>query len=129
MDRPWFRDALDAETAEDQLRAHIAGSRQVLERVARITEMVRIAAAGDPEIAGLWQADTHPRYPVQESVAKTLMSKPGARADVSAEHAADVLFGLLSPELYLILVRDCGWPSERWEQWAFETLCTQLCQA
>jgi hypothetical protein len=56
------------------------------------------------------------------------MTKPGARAELSAEHAADVLFGLLSPELYLVLVRDRGWSSERWEQWAHDILRAQLLQ-
>ena len=51
----------------------------------------------------------------------------GARAGLSAGHAADLLFGLLSPELYLIFVRDRGWTPEAWERWAHETLTAQLC--
>ena len=34
MDRPWFRDVLATGTAAAQLRAHVHGSRQVLDRVA-----------------------------------------------------------------------------------------------
>ncbi|MCI2420739.1 TetR/AcrR family transcriptional regulator [Saccharopolyspora sp. K220] len=129
MDRSWFRAALDAETAEAQLRAHVAGVRHIMERVATISEMLRIAAAADPEIADLWQRDADPRYTVQAAAAKVLVTKPGVRGDLAAEHAADVLFGLLSPELYLLLVRDRGWSPEQWEQWAFDTLRAQLCQA
>jgi hypothetical protein len=51
----------------------------------------------------------------------------GAKADVSAEYAADLIFRLLSPELYLLFVRDRGWPADAWERWVFDTLRQQLC--
>jgi AcrR family transcriptional regulator len=127
MDRPWFRDALAAETADAQLRAHVQGTRQILDRVAPITEVLRSAVAMDPEIAGLWRQDTDPRLTVHSAAAKALVAKPGAREELSAEYAADVLFGLLSPELYLLFVRDRGWTPERWEQWAYDTLRSRLC--
>ncbi|MEV6232359.1 helix-turn-helix domain-containing protein [Saccharopolyspora shandongensis] len=126
MDRPWFREALGAETAEAQLRAHVAGTRLIMERVAAITEVLRIAAATEPEVTELWPQGPDPRYTVQAAAAAALVTKPGARADVSAEQAADVLFGLLSPELYLLVVRDRGWKPEQWEQWVFELLRAQL---
>lgn len=127
MDRPWFRDALAAATADAQLRAHVHGSGQVLDRVAEITEVLRAAAKTDPEIAEFWPRDPDPRLTVLSAAAKALVAKPGARAGVSAEHATDVLFGLISPELYLLLVRDRGWTPGQWEQWTFDTLRTQLC--
>ncbi|MGW5646610.1 TetR/AcrR family transcriptional regulator [Saccharopolyspora sp. NPDC003752] len=127
MDRPWFREALEAETAEAQLRAHVAGTRPIMERVAAIAEVLRIAAATEPEVTELWPQGPDPRYTVQAAAAAALVAKPGARADVTAEQAADVLFGLLSPELYLLVVRDRGWKPEQWEQWVFELLRAQLC--
>jgi len=127
MDRPWFRDVLATGTADAQLRAHVHGSRQVLDRVAAIAEVLRIAAKTDPEIAGFWPQDPDPRFTVLSAAAKALAAKPGARQGLTAEHAADVLFGLLSPELYLLLVRDRGWTPGQWEQWTYNTLRSQLC--
>ncbi|MER7080740.1 transcriptional regulator, TetR family [Saccharopolyspora kobensis] len=126
MDRPWFRDALETETAEAHLRAHVAGTRRVLQRVAEIVEVLRVAAATDPEVVDLWPKGENPRYTVQAEAAKSLVAKPGARPGLSATEAADILFALLSPELYLLLVRDRAWTPERWEQWARETLHSQL---
>jgi AcrR family transcriptional regulator len=83
------------------------------------------AAAGTAE-AQLRQ-DSDPRLEVQTAAARSLVTKPGARAHLSVEHAADVLFGLLSPELYLLFVRDRGWTPERWQQWVYDTLHAQLC--
>jgi AcrR family transcriptional regulator len=127
MERPWFRAAMTAATAEDHLRAHVRGTREILERIAPITAVLRTAEATDPEIAELWPRDPDPRFVVHAAAAETLMTKPGARADVAAAHAADLLFAVLSPELYLVLVRDRAWTPAQWEQWAYTTLHHQLC--
>lgn len=58
-----------------------------------------------------------------------LRSKPGANPHLSVEHAADLLFGLLSPEFYLLFIRDRGWTRDRWEQWVYDTLRAQLCDS
>ncbi|WP_067177312.1 TetR/AcrR family transcriptional regulator [Microtetraspora niveoalba] len=127
MDRPWYTAALAAGTAQDMLRAYVAGTTTVLERVAPIGRVLDAAIASDPEVAALWPHDVDPRYVVQQGAAKALAGKPGARAEVPVEEAADLLYGLLSPELYLLFVRERGWTRERWERWAGETLCAQLC--
>lgn len=127
MNRPWFRAALAADTADAHLRAHIRGTREILERVASITKMVATATATDAEVAQLWPHGEDPRFEVHTVAAKALVAKPGARAGVAAEYAADLLFALLSPELYLLFVRDRGWSPEQWEQWTYDTLRPQLC--
>ncbi|MGC4787738.1 TetR/AcrR family transcriptional regulator [Micromonospora sp. DT178] len=127
LQRAWFLDAVAADTAEAQLRAHVRGTCEVLERVAPIMDVLRAAGGQDPSLAGLWQQDSDPRLEVQTTAARSLLAKPGARAQLSVEDAADVLFGLLSPELYLLFVRDRRWTPERWQQWAYDTLRAQLC--
>ena len=128
MQRTWFLDALAADTAEAQLRAHVRGTCDVLQRVAPIMDVLRAAGAQDPSLAGLWQQDSNPRLEVQTAAARSLVAKPGAKAQLSVEHVADVLFGLLSPELYLVLIRERSWTPQRWEQWAYDTLHAQLCE-
>ncbi|MBM0224681.1 TetR/AcrR family transcriptional regulator [Micromonospora sp. ATA51] len=127
MNRPWFRDALAAATADAQLRAHVRGTREILERVAVITKMVATAAATDADVAQLWPHGKNPRFEVHTAAAKALVAKPGARPGVSTETAADLLYALLSTELYLLFVRDRGWSPEQWEQWTYNTLRPQLC--
>jgi AcrR family transcriptional regulator len=126
MDRPWFRDAMATGTADQHLRAHVAGTLRILQRVAAISRMVEAAAAMDAEVAALWPEDDL-RFAVHSTAATALMAKPGARPDVPAEQAADLLYGLLSPELYLVFVGERGWPPGRWEQWVHQTLHTELC--
>lgn len=128
MDREWFRAAIAAGTAQEQLRLLIHGTGQIIERTAPVMAVLRTALAIDPEVAAEWPQDRDPRFTVQSAAAAALVTKPGARAGVSAGHAADVLYGILSPELYLLLVRDRDWAPARWEGWAYATLCAQLCE-
>lgn len=128
MERPWFVDALAQPTAEAHLRDHVHGTGQVLQRVAPIIDVLRAAGAQDPTLAALWAHDSDPRLAVHTAAARRMMRKPGARRGVSTQRAADLLFGILSPELYLLFVRDRGWSPAQWEQWVLATLQSQLCE-
>ena len=127
MDRPWFTDAMAATTAEELLTTYVPGSSAILARVSPITRVLEAAVANDPEVAALWPQDEDLRYVVQRAAADVLLTKPGVREDLAADEAADVLYGILSPELYLLLTRDRAWPHDRWLTWATQTLHTQLC--
>jgi hypothetical protein len=54
------------------------------------------------------------------------MARPDARSDVPAERAADLLYALLSPELFIVFVQDRGWSPDAWEEWVNATLHDQL---
>ncbi|MEV6151327.1 helix-turn-helix domain-containing protein [Nonomuraea sp. NPDC052129] len=127
MDREWFRAACAEPTAAGQLRAHVHGTREILGRVAPIMPLIAAAAATDPEIAAQWPDGPDPRYIVQYAAAEALARKPDTRPGLSIEMAADLLFGLLSPQLYLIFVRDRDWSPDTWEEWARTALTSQLC--
>ncbi|MGY4766183.1 TetR/AcrR family transcriptional regulator [Kribbella sp. CWNU-51] len=127
MDRPWFTDAVAAATAEEMLAAYVPGSSAVLARVSPIMRVLEAAVAHDPEVAALWPQDEDLRYVVQRAAADALVTKPGARDGLTADEAADLLYGILSPELYLLFTRDRAWPHDRWLTWATQTLHTQLC--
>jgi hypothetical protein len=118
----------------------VHGTRKILDRVAPITRVVETAMAIDPEVVALWphEEDSRlrplsplttwpPRFLGHLTAAQALVTKPGARDGVTSERAADLLYGLLSPALYLIFVRDRAWSPEEWEDWAYETLRSQLC--
>jgi AcrR family transcriptional regulator len=127
MDRQWFRDAMAAPTAPEHLRRHVAGTTAILERFSLITTMVATAVATDASVADLWPGGVDPRHTVQSAAAEALLGKPGARTDVSVEDASDQLYAVLSPELFLLFVRNRGWTVGRWQQWAESTLRHNLC--
>jgi AcrR family transcriptional regulator len=127
MDRPWFRAVLDAPTVPALLERLVDGSGAVLARVAAITKVVEAAMAGDPEVADLWPGPLDPRLVVLTAAAEALLTKPGRRRGLDAGVAVDVLYALLSPELYLVFVDGRGWSHQRWAAWTLATLRTQLC--
>jgi AcrR family transcriptional regulator len=127
MGRPWFREALAAETADAQLKVHVAGTRAILERVAPISRMVAAAVAADADVAELWPRGDTPRLEVHAAAARALVAKPGARQGLAADHVADVLYALLSTQCYLLFVEDRAWTPARWEEWTRDTLRAQLC--
>jgi AcrR family transcriptional regulator len=127
MRRPWFTAVLDAPTAAGQLEAHVAGTRAVSERAAPVVEVLRAAAATDPELRELWARNLDQRFQVQAAAAEALAGKPGARPGLTAGEIADILFALLSPEMYLLLVDTRGWSPSRWEEWTLGSLRAQLC--
>jgi AcrR family transcriptional regulator len=126
LDRPWFREAIAAETAETMLGIYVNGTCRVLARVAPILRVLDAAVASDPEVAGLWTYEEDPRYAVQRAAAEALVSKPGARRDLSKERAADILFGLLSPELYRLMVPIRGWSHDSFQKWVHDALRDQM---
>lgn len=126
MDRPWFREAVAAETAAGMLQAYVPAASAVLSRVAFVIEVLRNARTQDPDIAPE-DPDNHPRYAIHSVAADSLVDKPDARPGLTAEFTADVLYGVLSPELYLLFVRDRAWPQDRWDAWAYDVLHSQLC--
>ncbi len=126
MDRPWFRAVLDAPTTATGLARLVEGSGAVLDRVAAITKVLEAAVAADPEVAELWPRQVDHRLVVLRAAAEALLAKPGARPEVALDHAVDVLYALLSPELYLVFVEVRGWPPARWRAWVLDTLLAQL---
>ncbi|MEU9863653.1 TetR/AcrR family transcriptional regulator [Streptomyces sp. NPDC047971] len=126
MDRRWFAEVVEAPDAATALTALVSGSRAVLERVAGISDMVRSASATHPELRDLWPEGDDPRHTVHTAAAEALIPKAGAKSGLASDRTADILYALLSPELYLVLTRDRGWTPTAWEQWAAATLAAQL---
>lgn len=128
VDRQWFRDAVNAPTAAELLEQYTAGTSGVLARFAPLLKVAETAAASDPELAELWRSDEDLRYVVTLKAATALAAKPDAAEGIEATTAADVLYGLTSPELYLVMTKSRNWSADRWQAWAVELLRTQLCQ-
>ncbi|WP_225804005.1 TetR/AcrR family transcriptional regulator [Streptomyces sp. NK15101] len=128
LDRPWAREVLAEPDPAVQLALQAAGARWVLDRAASVLEVVRGAAAADPEIAALWQANLEQRHAVQLRFAEALVDKSdgGLLGGHDANSAADIAVTLLGPETYGLMVGNLGWSAARWEHWAADALVRQL---
>jgi AcrR family transcriptional regulator len=126
LDRPWAVAALATADPREQLRRQVDGACAIYARAAALLDVVRSAAATDPDLAQVWRTNIEQRRAVQRVFAEALARKIPLRNGMSVEEAADIALAVLSPETYRLLVNDCGWPEDRWRAWATDALVRQL---
>ena len=62
----------------------------------------------------------------QRVIINALDAKGGLRTDLSPAEATDILWTLNHPDVWLLLVDECGWSAERFESWFADIVCQQL---
>ena len=127
LDRPWLQAVRDEPDPRRALGIWLETSRAIFGRVAPLLSVVRDAAGADPEMAEQWQANEKQRYIAHRSLAEQLAAKGDVlRPGLTVDDAADVIFTLLSPEVYLLLTAVRGWPPGRWQDWAADTIARAI---
>ena len=122
LEQDWVRDLRDEPDAHRRVRTLAGRGRAILERRAAIDEVVRGAAAADPEIAELWRRGRVQRFAGQRALAAIVIGGAVAPDDAEVDRPADVLYAIGSPEVYRLLVMDRGWTPGQFERWYAETL-------
>jgi AcrR family transcriptional regulator len=122
LERGWVRAMRDESDPERRLRILARNGRLILERTAPVYEVLRGAAAADPEMASLWALNKRQRFAGQRELLRILTEGHPLRDGLTATSAADVLFTVGSPETYRLLVVDRGWSPDRFERWYADTL-------
>ena len=100
--------------------------REALERTAPIFEVIRQAAAIDPEIAALQNRRDQQRLANYAIAGKMLADRGHLRPELTPEGAAAIIFSLGHPESYRMLVGRSGWSIDRWSAWITAALCSAL---
>jgi TetR/AcrR family transcriptional regulator of autoinduction and epiphytic fitness len=119
-----------------EIRA-LAGVRPRLERYARhLTEiharqvqvMLALAAAAtaDTEAAAIWRKHVDDRRHGMTMFAADLISTGEVRPDHTVDTVADVLWLAMDVRNYDWLVRQRGWPVERFQRWYVDTVAAAL---
>lgn len=112
----WFREQLEAPDAEQQLRLVARNARRLYDRAGKLLEAVRAAAAGDEDIAALWQDIHDDRLGRSRTTARRLAQK--AKLRVTTKHAARTLWTLTvlrstatksTPPARALRITSAGW--------------------
>lgn len=124
-DRPEAR----AAAAETDPRRMLAGyarlARGVLERSGPLQHVLRTAAA-DPDCAGLLETTRQQRLAGQSRVAQALAEHGALARGLTQAHALDIIYTLMSPEVYHILTTERRWSADQYEHWLARTLQAAL---
>ena len=124
--RPWFREVVGAPDARHAIQLHARNIRNMCERAAGLEAVLTAAASADPQLRGLHADSRRQRGAGARKVAELLDRKGPLRPGLGLDTAADLLFALASPELYLLLVTARNWTPSRYQHWLAETLTQQL---
>jgi hypothetical protein len=124
-ERPWFREVLAEPDPRRRLALVARNARAVRGRTAAVTEIVRQAAAVEPEIGALRDRFELELHDVgMRRIAETLAADGALAGDVAA--ATDILWALVHPDLHQLLVHRRGWTPEAYEVWLAAALCREL---
>ncbi len=92
-------------------------ARTILPRLAPLVHVLQAASGVEPELNALWREISERRARNMKLFAADLAKTGALRPDLSVEEAADVVWAMNSPELYVLLVNGRGWTPERYERW------------
>lgn len=128
-DRPLAAAAAAQEEPAAMLRGYAALTRDVASRSAPLHHVLRTAAAVDLEAAELLENNRRERANGQARVVAGLRRLNALRPGLEDGHALDIVYALMSPELYRVLTVDRGWDDDTYEYWLGDTLCRALLAA
>ncbi len=124
--RPWFRRMMAAPTAAEVLRHYARGVTQMADRVCDVYFTTEAAAAWDADTASLWESLKLQRLMGARVVVAEVAGREPLRAGVSQNAAVDVVWLLVAPGQFRMLVRERGWSKRRYERWLGGALCREL---
>jgi len=84
------------------------------------------AAASDSAAAELLRELRRQRDRGQRRIARALARGRALKPGLRERDAADLIYALMSPEVYRLLVGERGWTPKRYQQWLAATLTQQL---
>ena len=113
-------------TQKRQIEAFAADITQILERARPVDDIMRGAAAVDPEIAALRVRMHGLRYNNVREFAAWLAAKGTFRSGITQADAAAIVWTLASPEVHGLLREGRSWTSERYTAWLAESLTRTL---
>jgi AcrR family transcriptional regulator len=122
LDREGPQQVRDETTQSRQVAAFAADVAQILERARPVDDIMRGAAAVDPEIAAIRTSMQASRYKNMRKLVSWLVARGPLRAGIGEEEAAAIVWTLASPEVHGLLRAGRGWSRERYVAWLADTL-------
>jgi AcrR family transcriptional regulator len=110
-----------------QLAMFAAGMAVQMDRVGSFDDILRSAAAVDPEVAALRDdLQLRQRRAAMTMIATWIAARGPLRDGLSVEQAAAIIWTQTSPEVHHMLRVDWSWTAEQYEEWLRNTLVATL---
>jgi AcrR family transcriptional regulator len=121
--------ALSASDPEQRLRLAAPIARQIHDAQSVTFDLLRGAGVVAPELAQLEHQRECLRYERQERMIASLQNAKSLRSELDYTTARDIFWMLTGRDVYRMLVRERGWPSQKYQEWLADTLVGSLLAA
>ncbi|AMO59144.1 transcriptional regulator [Mycolicibacterium phlei] len=125
-DRPQVQAAVADADPRGQVAGFVATAADINARSAPVYRILVGAASSDPDAAALLEELNQQRRSGQGQLARALAQRGALRTDLRQRDAVDIIYTLMSPEVYRLLVVDRKWTPQRYQRWLTETLSASL---
>jgi len=125
-DRPQVQAAVADADPRGQVAGFVATAADINARSAPVYRILVGAASSDPDAAALLEELNQQRRSGQGQLARALARRGALRTDLRQRDAVDIIYTLMSPEVYRLLVVDRRWTPQRYQRWLTETLSASL---
>lgn len=125
-DRPQVQAAVADADPRGQVAGFVATAADINARSAPVYRILVGAASSDPDAAALLEELNQQRRSGQGQLARALARRGALRSDLRQRDAVDIIYTLMSPEVYRLLVVDRKWTPQRYQRWMTETLSASL---
>lgn len=126
LDRPGPQAVLQESDPVRQLQLFAQDIVTILERVAPLFEIMRVAAKTEPDIADLLKNLLSERLHNMTAVVHKVATHSSLRTDLTEAQAAEIVWTLTSPEVFTLLTIDRGWSKAQYSHWLGDSLVRLL---
>jgi len=126
LQRPGPQTVLQEQDPIRQLHRFAQDISEILERVAPMFEIMRVAAKTEPDIAELLNHLLKERLQNMATLISRLSAHSPLREGVDIDHASEIVWTLTSPEVFSLLTVDRGWSRTQYHQWLGDSLIRLL---
>ncbi|MHB8132619.1 MAG: TetR/AcrR family transcriptional regulator [Anaerolineaceae bacterium] len=122
VDRPGPQAVFHETDPAQQIKMFSRDISKILVRAAPVFEILRSTAKSDDEIAGLLKNRLKGRMENMKVFVQHIDKNHGLREGLSVQSAAELVWTITSPDVFLLLTRDQDYSLEKYENWLELTL-------
>jgi len=93
---------------------------------AYISEIMQVAAKTEADVNKMVQDLNKQMWQHMAVAVQQIVTNGPLQEEMDAARATDIVWTLTSPEVFLLLTRDCGWSKEKYAEWLADTLTRAL---
>ncbi len=122
LQRPGPQAVQQEKNQHRQIQLFARDMQEIMERMAPIFGIMRVAAKTEPEISEILQNVLESRVHGMEEFIRYITANGSLQEDLTSGEAAETVWVISSAEVYSLLTIDRGWSGEQYKQWLAKML-------